>query len=110
MLRFQKLLCAPLLAGWLAVGSLGAGSVGCGGVWYTARINAVEGKVEQAKEVGAEQYAPYEYYSAKERVLKAREEASRADYGDAIDLLEEAESFAEKAIAQARAVRKGAGR
>jgi len=105
VLRFQKLLCTPLLAGWLALGS-----AGCGGVWYPARINTVEGKVEQAKEVGAEQYAPYEYYSAKERVLKAREEASRADYGDAIDLLEEAESFAEKAIAQARAVRKGAGR
>ncbi len=76
---------------------------------YTARINSVEGKVEHAKEVQAEQYAPYFYYSAKERVLKAREEAARADYGDALDLLDEAENDALKAIEQAEAVRKGAG-
>ena len=84
-------------------------SVGCGGVAYTARINSVEGKVEHAKEVQAEAYAPYYYYSAKERVLKAREEASRADYSDALDLLDEAEEDADKAITQAEAVRKGAG-
>ena len=107
MLRARSLLKLSFVT--LMVGA-GLGSAGCGGVWYTARINTVEGKVEQAKEVGAEQYAPYEYYSAKERVLKAREEASRADYGDAVDLLDEAETFAEKAIQQARAVRKGAGR
>ena len=50
---------------------------GCGGVWYTARINSVEGKVEQAKELGAETTAPYQYYSARERVEKAKEEALR---------------------------------
>lgn len=90
--------------------ALAAPAVGCGGVWYTARINGVEGKVEQAKEIGAESTAPYEYYSAKERVLKAREEASHADYQDAVNLLDEAEEFADKAIQQASAVRKGAGR
>jgi hypothetical protein len=83
---------------------------GCGGVWYSARANTVAGKVEQAKEVGAESASPYEYYSAKERMTKAMEEASRADYSDAIDLLDEAEEFADKAIQQATAVRKGAGR
>jgi hypothetical protein len=85
-------------------------TVGCGGVWYTARINTVESKVEQAKEVGAEASAPYEYHSAKERVEKAKEEAARADYSDAIQLLDEAEGFADRAIKQANAVRKGAGR
>jgi hypothetical protein len=86
-----------------------ASASGCGGVAYTARINSVEGKVEHAKEVQAEAYAPYYYYSAKERVMKAREEASRADYSDALDLLDEAEEDADKAITQAEAVRKGAG-
>lgn len=89
---------------------LAIASTGCGGVWYSARANTVAGKVEQAKEVGAETSSPYEYYSAKERMTKAMEEASKADYSDAIDLLDEAEEYADKAIQQATAVRKGAGR
>ena len=91
----------------LACALLGSG---CGGVWYSARANTVAGKVEQAKEVGAESNSPYEYYSAKERVTKAREEAAHADYSDAINLLDEAEEIADKAIQQSTAVRKGAGR
>ena len=83
---------------------------GCGGVMYSARITSVESKIENAKEMGAETLSPYEYYSAQQRVLKAREEAGRADYGDALDLIDEAETFADKAITQSGAVRKGAGR
>jgi hypothetical protein len=98
------------LLGSLAFALLVLETAGCGGVWYSARANTVAGKVEQAKEVGAETSSPYEYYSAKERMTKAMEEASRADYSDAINLLDEAEEFADKAIQQATAVRKGAGR
>ena len=94
----------------LSLTTLAAAAAGCGGVLYTSKINGVEAKIESAKEQGAETLAPYEYYSAKERVLKAREEASHADYGDADDLLDEADSFADKAITQTGAVRKGAGR
>ncbi len=90
--------------------ALALGSAGCGGVWYSARVNTVAGKVEQAKEVGAESASPYEYYSAKERLQKAMEEASKADYGDAVELLDEAEEYADKAVQQSTAVRKGAGR
>jgi hypothetical protein len=86
------------------------GAAGCGGIAYTARANSVAGKVEAAKEVQAEQYAPYYYYSAKERVEKAAIEAARADYDDALDLLDEAEADADQAVQQAEAVRKGAGR
>lgn len=100
----------PLIAAVAVVSLASISSIGCGGVAYTAKINSVEGKVEQAKEVGAETYAPYYYYSAQSRVLKAREEAARADYGDALDLLDEADSDADQAINQAQAVRKGAGR
>jgi hypothetical protein len=95
-----------LVAGLCAATTL----AGCGGVLYTAKVNSVEAKVEDAKELGAESSAPYEYYSAKERVQKAKEEASRADYQDAVHLLDEADSFADKAVLQARAVRRGAGR
>lgn len=83
---------------------------GCGGIAYTARANSVAGRVEAAREVQAEQYAPYYYYSATERVKKAQEEAARADYDDALDLLDEAEADADQAVQQAEAVRKGAGR
>jgi hypothetical protein len=93
----------------LSIAALSLGS-GCGGVAYSVRINSVEAKVEKAKELGAEQSAPYQFYSAKERVDKAREEAGRADYGDSLDLLDEAEKYADEAINQASAVRKGAGR
>ena len=85
-------------------------AAGCGGIAYTARVNSVEGKVEAAREVQAEQYAPYYFYAAKERVTKAQQEAARADYDDALDLLNEADADAEQAIQQAEAVRKGAGR
>ena len=90
----------------------GATSVvgGCGGVLYSAKINGVEAKVERAKEMGAESTAPYEYYSARERVQKAKEEASRADYQDAVDLLDEAEKFVDQALTQAGAVARGAAR
>ena len=96
----------PLALGLLAL-ILGSG---CGGIWYTSRVLTVESKVEQAKEIGAEMYSPYEYYLAKEHLIKAQEEAAHADYSDAIDLLDEAEVFAKKAIEQTGAVRKGAGR
>jgi len=43
-------------------------------------------------------------------VEKASQEAARADYDDALDLLDEAEADADQAVQQAEAVRKGAGR
>jgi hypothetical protein len=99
-----------LRAHTLAVVAVVTCSAGCGGIAYTARANSVAGKVEAAKEVQAEQYAPYYYYAAKERVEKASQEAARADYDDALDLLDEAEADADQAVQQAEAVRKGAGR
>jgi hypothetical protein len=99
--------------GWLSltlVLGLSTSGLGCGGVLYSARANSVSSKIESAKEMNAETLSPYEYYSAKEHAEKAAEEASRADYGDALELLDEAEAFADKAIQQAGAVRKGAGR
>jgi hypothetical protein len=83
---------------------------GCGGVFYTASSLSAESKIEQAQALGAEKYAPYEYYYAKEHLTKAKEEASSADYGDAIDLADEAEKYAEKAITLSKTAHEGAGR
>jgi hypothetical protein len=86
------------------------GSTGCGGTLYAIHAGAASSKVEEAKAVGAEQLAPYEYYLAVEHMKKASEEASQADYGDAVDLAEMAEEFATKAIKLSRDAHKGAGR
>lgn len=84
--------------------------LGCGNTIYSIQINAAAAKVEEAREIGAERLAPYEYYLAKEHLEKAQAEASEADYGDAIDLASVSEEYAEKAISFARDAHRGAGR
>jgi hypothetical protein len=83
---------------------------GCGGVLYAATASSAASKLEQAKEIGAEERAPYEFYLAQEHLRKAQEEASQGDYGDAAELAEAAEEYADKAIRLAREAHRGAGR
>ncbi len=85
-------------------------STGCGGTLYAVQAGAASSKVEEAKAVGAETLAPYRYYLAVEYMKKASEEASQADYGDAVELADKAEVEATKAITDARNAHKGAGR
>jgi len=84
--------------------------VGCGNAIYAVQVNAASSKVEEAHALGAEQYAPYEYYYAKEHLEKAQSEAAEADYSDAVDLAEASEEYADKAIRLAREAHRGAGR
>lgn len=86
------------------------GSAGCGGALYAVQASAAGSSLEQAKELGAEQAAPYEYYTAREHMIKAQQEASEGDYGDASDLAQIAEEYADKAIRLAREAHRGAGR
>ena len=86
------------------------GTSGCGGFFYAIYAGGASSKLEAAQQLGAEKYAPYEYHYAKEHLLKAMEEASSADYGDAIDLAQEAEKSAEKAILLSKQAHEGAGR
>ena len=83
---------------------------GCGNAWYAVRANAASGKLEQARELGAEQSAPYEYFYAKEHLQKAQTEAAEADYSDAVDLAGTSEEYADKAIRRAEEARSGAAR
>lgn len=85
-------------------------ATGCGHTLYAIEVNAASSKFEEARELGAEQYAPYEFYMAKEHLEKARTEAAEADYGDAADLSQAAEEYAEKAVTLARQAHRGAGR
>lgn len=86
------------------------GVTGCGGVLYSVSVFGAESKLEAAEALGAERYAPYEYWYAREHLQKAKEEAALADYGDAIDFADTAQEFAEKASTLAKQAHEGAGR
>lgn len=70
----------------------------CGGVSYAVKIHAAEARLEEARQVGAEHAAPYEYTFAREHLRAAQIHAAEASYGDAADFAETAESFAQRAI------------
>jgi hypothetical protein len=86
--------------------SLAGALLGCGGVHYAININSAHSRLEEAKAVGAEQLAPYEYYYAKEHLEQAQIEASEASYSDAATLADEAEQYANKAIELAQSARR----
>lgn len=88
--------------------SLGVAS--CGNALYAIQVSSASSKLEEARELGAEEYAPYEYTMAQQHLLKARTEAAEADYSDASDLSDLAEGYADKAIRLAREAHHGAGR
>ncbi len=84
------------------------GFAGCGNTLYAIQATSASGKLEQARELGAEQSAPYEYFYAKEHLEKAQTEAAEADYSDALELAEASVEYADKAIRLAREARHGA--
>jgi len=87
------LVLATLALAWL---------VGCGPVESLVVINQAHLNIEAAERSEAARYAPYEYFSATERMHKAREEMNYSDYEVAIDLALEAKSLA--ALAREKAV------
>jgi len=82
---------------------------GCGNVYYTVSVNAAQARLEQAREMGAETQAPYEYYFGREHLRQAQVEAAEASYSDAAAYAETAETYAQKAIDLIIAARRGAG-
>jgi hypothetical protein len=85
-------------------------TTGCGGALYALSTSEASSKLEMARALGAERHAPYEYWLAKAHLDKAMEEASTADYGDAIQLADAAEQAADKAVTLSRQAHQGAGR
>jgi hypothetical protein len=82
----------------------------CGGVYYAATINGASSKLEEARVLGADTLAPYEYYYAKEHLEAAQFEAAEASYSDAAHYAETASEYAEKAVQLAQAAHRAAGR
>ncbi len=79
---------------------------GCASVYYNVNASSAQTRLEQAREMGAQNAAPYEYYYAKEHLRQAQVEAAEASYGDAADYAETAEIYAQKAIDITRSARK----
>ena len=79
---------------------------GCGGMHYAIAMSGAASRVEEAKAVGAEQLAPYEYYYAREHLQQAQIYASQASYSDAANLADEAEEYAAKAIELSQSARR----
>lgn len=82
---------------------------GCGSVYYSVNVSAATARLEQARQMGAEQAAPYEYYFAREHLRQAQVEAADASYGDAAGFAETAEIYAQKAIDRIQAQKRGEG-
>lgn len=83
---------------------------GCGNTLYTTHISAASKRFEEAETLGAEQAAPYEYYSAKVRIAEARALASRGEYGDAMRIARQAEKYSIKARDKTEAQKRAAAR
>ena len=73
---------------------------------YAIAVGGASSRVEEAKAVGAEQLAPYEYYYAQEHLQQAQNYASQASYSDAANLADEAEQYASKAIELSQSARR----
>ena len=89
---------------------IGLLALGCGNTLYAIEMSSASSKLEEARELGAEEYAPYEYWFAVQHLDKAQTEAAEADYSDAIKLATVGEEYADKAIKLARDAHRGAGR
>ena len=94
----------------MAILAVAISQAGCGGVLYSVQMNGVASRVAEAKALGAEKLAPYEYYYANEHLQKAMSEASEGDYSDAVQFAEVAEEYASKAIQLSKEAHRGAGR
>ena len=97
-------------ARWVLYGLLGWLTTGCVGTIYAVKANSAAANLEQARTLGAERTAEYEYWRAKAYLEKAMEEAAEAEYGDAIEFASIADESAEKAVELARAAHRSAGR
>jgi hypothetical protein len=96
-------------SGALAVAAL-ALVPGCGNAIYAVQVSSASSRLEEARELRAEELAPYEYTMAVEHLKQARTEAAEADYGDAITFAETCEEYSEKAIRISQEAHRSAGR
>ena len=71
---------------------------GCGGVYYGLEATGAGSRIEEARVLGAESIAPYEYYYAKAHMEQAQLEAAQGHYSDAALYADTASDYAAEAI------------
>lgn len=81
---------------------------GCGSTLYSIHASTAQQRLAEAKELGAEDLAPYEFHAAHAHLEKAETEAAEADFGDAITLAEQSAEYSARAIELSRVARRGA--
>lgn len=91
-LALSSLICALIMTGLTA----------CGPVSSTAELNEAEGELERARIAEAHLKAPYEYYSAKEYLHKAKEEWGYSDFEASKDYASECKRNARAAQIKAK--------
>jgi hypothetical protein len=108
MLRAPNAVMTPIRAFALMATVSGAFFclTGCGGMYYAIEVSSASTRVEEARVLGAEITAPYEYYYAREHLQQAELEAAEASYSDAAHFAETAEEYAAKAVEVARVARR----
>ena len=84
------------------IGALLGGLMACGPVSSTASIQQAEAAMERARIAEAHERAPYEYYSAKEYLHKAKEEWGYSDFEASKDYADEAKRQADAALLKAK--------
>jgi hypothetical protein len=82
----------------------------CGPIGYTATILSASQALEEARQAGAAESAPYEYYYAQAHADKSREEAAEAEYQRSMNLAGTAREYAERARDLARRRARESGR
>lgn len=82
----------------LGLCAIGSFALACGPVMYSSAVDKAETALASAREQNAHWYAPYEYHFAQAHLDKAYEEASQADYEDAVDFAKTALEFADRAL------------
>lgn len=105
--RLDVVSVSPMVRRLLGLGVALVSLSGCGGVYYAVNANGAASRLEEAKQLGAEQLAPYEYYYAKANLEQAQIEASEASYSDAANFAQTAEEYASKAVELSKSSRKG---
>ncbi len=94
----------------LLVAVIGALATACGPIGYVVAINGAAEAVEAAQTVDAAHYAPYEFNFARAHLDKAREFAAEAEYQNAMDMAEVAETYGTRARDLARRRQQESGR
>jgi hypothetical protein len=92
--------------GWVALcamaGPLLLAATGCGPIRSTGRIGQAEVAAERARVVEAYKKAPYEFFSSRYYLHKAKEEWGYSDFEASFDYADQAKEAAESAVRKSK--------